>query len=95
MAKRSKQDKFCPNHYSCRHPTLNRQRLIDPASLKEIATVAPEVIPLIKEARICTSCGVVYNGTHKKMEIVGFHDDPNVDPDKNIAIWYYATNDTV
>ena len=89
MAKRSKQDKPCPNHEHCRHPTLNRQRKIDAGSLKEIATVAPEVIPLIKDARICTSCGVVYNGTHKVMEIVGFHDDPNVDPDGYDAVWYY------
>lgn len=93
MAKRSKQDKPCPNHEHCRHPTLNRQRKIDAGSLKEIATVAPEVIPLIKDARICTSCGVVYNGTHKAMEIVGFHDDPNVDPDGYDAVWYYANNE--
>lgn len=93
MAKRSKQDKPCPNHEHCRHPTLNRQRKIDAGSLKEIATVAPGVIPLIKAARICTSCGVVYNGTHKVMEIVGFHDDPNVDPDGYDAVWYYANNE--
>lgn len=86
--KRSKQDKPCPNHVNCRHPTLNRQRPMDKASLKEIATVAPDVIPLIEKASICTSCGVVYTGSRKTMEIVGFHDDPNVDPDSYIAVWY-------
>ena len=88
MAKRSKQDKPCPNHRDCRFPTMNRQRKIDRGSLNEIRNVAPEIIPMIEGASICTSCGCVYTGQRKTMEIIGFHDDPNMEPDTDVAVWY-------
>lgn len=90
MAKRSKQDKPCPNHRDCRFPTMNRQRPLDTRSIRQIGRVAPEIVPALAEASICSSCGCVYTGKRKTMEIIGFHDDPNMEADTPEAIWYSA-----
>jgi hypothetical protein len=88
MAHRSKQNKPCPNR-ECERPTLNRQDKIHHSQLEEIAEVAPDIIPAIIDANICSSCGCVYIPTrHKQKNIIGFHDDPNMDADTAEAVWH-------
>lgn len=89
MAKRSKQQKPCPNR-DCRFPTKNRQSRIRKDQLDEIASIDPEVIPSLEQASICSSCGCVYvPGDHKWPVMVGFHDDPLIeDRESAFAVWW-------
>lgn len=94
MAKRSKQQKPCPNR-DCRFPTKNRQSRIHKSQLDEIAQVDREVIPELELASICSSCGCVYvPGPHKWPIVKGYHDDPLVENRRSDdAIWWRVWED--
>lgn len=93
MAKRSKQQKPCPNHRACRFPTKNRQAKLHLSQEREIRSVDRDVV--LENASICSSCGCVYKpGDYKWPVIIGFHDDPLIeDRDSEQAIWWAVEED--
>lgn len=86
MAKRSKQQKFCPAEH-CEFPTKNRQSKLHISQIREIHTVDPTVD--LSTASICSYCGCVYKPSLNKWPIIiGFHDDPRVeDRESDDAYW--------